>query len=164
MKNVLKALLGLLLICVSLFYAFNLGKHYGKKHHVETIVDTIYVKEPALSDFDILTLAIMKTESEFNIKAIGNNSFGVLQITPIYVKECNRLIGEDIYTIDDAFDLAKSLDMFSIIQDKYNPSKDIMRAIELHNPNGKSIGYPDKVIRNYNSILRYENARKIVAK
>lgn len=135
---------------------------------VEVIVrDTLYVEQPPLTDWELLKLAIMKTESEFNPKAEGVNAYGIMQITPVYVKECNRILdmrnnpydGEYRYSIGDAYDVDKSLDMFDLIQQRYNPEKDIMKAVELHNPNGSMIGYPDKVIRNYNHLLLYERAR-----
>lgn len=58
---------------------------------------------------------------------------GILQITPIYVKEANRLSGKN-FTLDDRYSVEKSLEMFSIIQNHYNPDKDIYMAIKLHNP------------------------------
>lgn len=78
--------------------------------------------------------ALILVESNDNPKAIGKtNDVGILQITPIYVKEANRLSGKN-FTLDDRYSVEKSLEMFSIIQNHYNPDKDIYMAIKLHNP------------------------------
>ena len=78
--------------------------------------------------------ALILVESNGNPKAIGKtNDVGILQITPIYVKEANRLSGKN-FTLDDRYSVEKSLEMFSIIQNHYKPDKDIYMAIKLHNP------------------------------
>ena len=57
-----------------------------------------------------------------------------LQIAPIAVAEVNRLLNEEKYTHDDAYDSLKSLEMFEVIQRYHNPTKSIEKAILLHNP------------------------------
>ena len=61
------------------------------------------------------------------------NDVGILQITPIYVKDVNRILGEKRYTLSCRTDKRKSLEMFEILQNHYNPDKDIDKAIKLHN-------------------------------
>lgn len=62
---------------------------------------------------------------------------GVLQITPIAVRECNNILkrrgSEKRYTLEDRFDIDKSKEMFYLIQSKYNPTNDIEKAIRLWN-------------------------------
>ena len=83
-----------------------------------------------LDDWEILQMAMMKTESGFDPTAVGtSDDRGVLQITPIYVREVNRLLGEDRYTHDDAFSVSKSIEMFNIMQSKKNPRNDMARAV-----------------------------------
>ena len=109
-----------------------------------------------LTDFDKLTLAIALTESRFNSDAVGNNGdSGLLQIREVYVQEVNRLYGTH-YTIDDAFDVDKTLEIFRLMQDYYNPSKDIMEGIRHHN---KGDRYMQIVLANLDTIERYEEIR-----
>lgn len=150
-------------ICFVLGAAFS-GQVERRRHIVETIPvhDTI-VAYHQMSDWQMLQLAMMFVESRYDAHVDGmNNAKGVLQITPIYVEECNRIVGREEYAHDDAYDLARSIEMFGVMQDYHNPEKDFQKAIKLHNPGGKSIGYPDKVIRAYNEIVKYERAREAV--
>lgn len=90
-------------------------------------------KEP--SEWDIFVEALIQVESEGKADAVGKtNDVGILQITPIYVKDVNRILGEDKYDLSCRTDTEKSLEMFEILQGHYNPSKSIDKAIKLHNP------------------------------
>lgn len=90
-------------------------------------------KEP--SEWDIFVEALIQVESEGKADAVGKtNDVGILQITPIYVKDVNRILGEDKYDLSCRTDMEKSLEMFEILQGHYNPSKSIDKAIKLHNP------------------------------
>lgn len=115
-----------------------------------------------LSDFDKLTLAIAFTESRFNADAdSGAGDHGILQLRSIYIDEVNRLYHTD-YTVDDAFDIDKSLEMFRALQAYYNPSKELDRGIYLHN---KSEAYKRTVMQNYELICRMEDVRaKLISK
>lgn len=88
-------------------------------------------------DWSAVIEAIILVESEGNPKAVGGNSVGVLQITPIAVRECNYILksrgSKKSYTLADRFDVTKSKEMFLLIQSKYNPSNDIEKAIRLWN-------------------------------
>lgn len=126
---------------------------------------SLSAKEPVsyqeLTDWQVLILAIAKTESGCNPQAMGkSNDVGILQITPIYVDEVNRLCDTASFCHNDAFSIDKSLSMFTILQDKKNPNHDLEKAIRLHNPRGASIGYSGKVMANYRFILALEEIRK----
>ena len=109
-----------------------------------------------LTDWQVLWLAIAYTESRFNPDAVGKaHDSGILQITPVYVDEVNRLYGTD-YDIQDAFDVDKALELVALLQAKKNPSKDIDTAIFYHN---KSVVYRDAVKKNMELIRRYEAFR-----
>ena len=87
------------------------------------------------SEWDIFIQALIQVESEGKSNAVGKtNDVGILQITPIYVKDVNRILGEERYTLSCRTDIKKSLEMFEILQSHYNPNKDIDKAIKLHNP------------------------------
>ena len=110
-----------------------------------------------LTEFDKLVMAISFTESRFNPDAVGKaGDTGHLQITPVYVNEINRLYGTD-YTIEDAFDIDKSLEMFYLMQQFKNPTGNLEQAIYYHN---KSAQYLNTVKENLAMIDRYEALRK----
>jgi hypothetical protein len=91
--------------------------------------------------------AIIQVESRGNSILVGkDNDVGVLQITPIYLKECNRLLGREKYILEDRYDSLKSVEMFNIIQAKHNKNRNIAKAITLHNPGGGK-EYYNKVIK-----------------
>lgn len=110
-----------------------------------------------LTDWQVLQLAIAYTESRFNPAAVGNaQDSGILQITPIYVAEVNRIAGTD-YVLQDAFDTGKSLEMWDLMQAHYNEGRDLERAIALHN---RAPQYRAAVLQNMEWIRRYEAFRK----
>lgn len=115
-----------------------------------------------LTEWELMKLAIIKTESEYDTLAVGKSEdWGIFQITPIYVMEVNRILGEDRYIHEDAFNPNKSIEMFNVMQERHNPKRDIDRAISLHNPLATS-AYSVKVRRNMEEIRKYEDLRKIV--
>jgi len=67
---------------------------------------------------DTLLNAVMAVESNFDSMAYNSkeNAAGVLQIRPIMVREVNRLLGEDKYTLKDRWNKAKSIEMFNVIR------------------------------------------------
>lgn len=89
--------------------------------------------------------AIIRVESKGNSKAYrkAGNCAGILQITPIYVTEVNRILEEERYSLEDRYDTIKSLEMFTIYQNSKNPKHNIHKAIKLHN-HGKA--YHKKVM------------------
>ena len=130
----------------------------------EPILDTLPVPVDTLSDWQTLQLAIALTESRCNPNATGrSNDAGILQLTPLYIKEANRVGGTN-YAHSDAYDPLKSLLMFRAVQDYHNPEHDQNKAIKLHNPRGASIGYPQKVKQNIELVKRYEKLRYEIRK
>lgn len=112
--------------------------------------------EPALTDFDKLTLAIALTESRFQPDAVGkDDDLGILQIRPAFVEEANRVSGLN-FRHEDAFDIDSSLAMFNAIQSHYNAERDLDKAIRLHN---NADWYRAKVLENYDLICRMEIVR-----
>ena len=81
--------------------------------------------------------AIAIVESNNNPRAVGNSSVGLLQITPILVKDCNKILEKQNkskrYNLNDRLNPEKSKEMFIIIQEYYNPQHNIERAIRLWN-------------------------------
>ena len=87
------------------------------------------------TDWDILVSALIQVESSGDTLAVGKtNDVGALQLTPIYVADVNRILGEERYTLEDRRSLKKTLEMFEVYQGHYNPEHDVDLAIHLHNP------------------------------
>ena len=77
--------------------------------------------------------AIIQVESSGNPNARSGSSCGAMQITPILVKECNQILkrkkSKKRFTLRDRFSVAKSKEMFLLIQSYFNPGNNIEKAI-----------------------------------
>ena len=104
----------------------------------------IAVSEPTWEDgWRDFIPAPVQVESKGNPNALGkNNDRGILQITPILVKEVNRISGL-AYTHDDAWNPEKSIEMFYIITRKYCPEHDFEKMARIWNggPHGHTKDY-----------------------
>ena len=92
---------------------------------------------PEQFDWTPVIEAIILVESEGNPNAVSGNSVGAMQITPIVVRECNNILktrGSQLrYTLADRYNVAKSKEMFLLIQSKYNTTNNVERAIRSWN-------------------------------
>ena len=81
--------------------------------------------------------AIIQVESNGNPKANSVNSVGAMQITPILVAQCNIILKErkstKRYTLADRYSVAKSKEMFLLMQSEYNTQNNIEKAIRAWN-------------------------------
>ena len=79
--------------------------------------------------------AIMMLESRGNAAAVNGQYVGILQISPVLVKECNNILrsrgSNKRYSLADRFNAAKSREMFVIIQSFHNPLNSVEKAIRL---------------------------------
>lgn len=109
--------------------------------------------------YEKLVHAIAYIESAHNPNAISRNGkhVGYLQISTKCVDECNRLIRHKKYKYKDRYDIQKSIEMFYVIQNHYNPQKDIHLAIRIWNEGISAINkkyrmtdYMKKVLKVYN--------------
>ena len=93
--------------------------------------------------------SIIHIESKGNPFAQGSkNDVGVLQITPICVKEANRILGYARFTLEDRFSHKKSVEIFNIIQGHHNPAFNHERACKIWNP-GAGKSYTEKILKEY---------------
>ena len=116
-----------LLLIISLMLTCQVLNTYDRREHPPP--------EPPQTEWDKLIEALIHVESNGDsliVNSIG--ATGWLQIMPIYVKDINRIIGRDEYTMNCALSGKRSIEMFNIYQDYYNPTRDIQKAIKLHNP------------------------------
>lgn len=81
--------------------------------------------------------AIIEVESEGNDRAVSGNSCGAMQITPVLVKECNAILKKEgkrkRYTLADRYSRKKSIEMFLLIQEHFNPEHNVEKAIRTWN-------------------------------
>ncbi|MBQ9363738.1 MAG: transglycosylase SLT domain-containing protein [Bacteroidaceae bacterium] len=79
--------------------------------------------------------AIAQVESEGNPKMVSKcgRYVGYLQISKILVRECNQILGKQVYTYDDRYDKQKSIDMFIVFQEHFNKEGNTEKAIRLWN-------------------------------
>lgn len=171
-----KHLISGIIYSITIVAAFSAGAftgQYCQKDKQEKIVEEkikeVYVEGEELDEWTILTMAIMKTESEFDPSRIGaTQDVGIMQFTPVGIEEVNRILRlegkEEEYSHLDAFDIEKTIEMFNIIQGYHNKEQNISKAIHQHNPGGASIGYGKKVYDNIRFIKRMEEARKELVK
>lgn len=130
---------------------------FSEIQSIKTEIKSIKIEKQfvPLTDFELIELAIIWQESKGNPnpKHSDGKSEGILQITPIYVKEANRILGKSKYTIHDRRNPIKSHEMFIVVQNYHNPKKDVKKAVKLHN-NGKR--YFDEVMDRYNCLKLYQ--------
>lgn len=92
--------------------------------------DTIFVHHDKWSKL-INAIAYMESKGHSNVK--HGMSVGILQITPLLVKQCNIILKKKNkskrYNLQDRLSVKHSISMFNLIQDFYNPSHNIRRAI-----------------------------------
>ena len=113
-----------------------------------------------LSDWDIFTLALMKVESDYNNDAVSSvGAKGYFQMTPVYVKEVNR-VHHTNYTFAQVTDFNKAYEIFDLMQKAHNPNYDMKKALELHN--GKHEWYNKRVFKTMEQIKLYEEMRSKV--
>ena len=99
------------------------------------------IKGKKASQFDWTPVinAIIEVEREGDANAIdkGGKSCGCMQITPLLVKECNRILdlrkSSKRYSMKDRFNVGKSKEMFLLFQSFYNPKNDVELAIRSWN-------------------------------
>lgn len=132
------------------------NKNVVSLNSLEIINDTIV--ESPLTEWQIFIIALIEVECERNpnVKS-SKNAIGPLQITPIYVEEVNRIYNTN-YKFEDAWDLNKSLEMFELTNDYYNPNRDIDKAIQIHNP-GAGKWYSDRIKQRMKMVRFSEEVR-----
>ena len=151
-----------LLLCVGIMIstAINislLSKVHKTNNYITDNIKDYIQKTDTLSYWDIFTLALIKVESEYNNNTVSSvGAKGYFQMTPIYVKEVNR-IHKTNFTFDQVTDFAKAYEIFDLMQKAHNPDYNMDKALELHN--GKHVWYNKRVYREMRNIKMYENMR-----
>ncbi len=104
--------------------------------------------------------AIAQVESKGNPKAVNKNGncVGLLQITPILVKECNNILKQKKsskrYTLSDRRSAEKSREMFILLQEHFNKEHNVEKAIKCWNGGFYGRAWKSKN-RYYRKVMRY---------
>ena len=150
------------IVCLYTIAIIALGFIIGAKAFKADSPKEYSAPDKHLSEWETTQLALILTESQMDSLAVGkDNDLGILQITPIFVDEVNRLVGKDLFTHQDALSPEKSLQMLAIYQEHKNPTHDTDKAIQLHNPKG-GYAYARKVKKNIARVKTYEHYRTLV--
>ena len=103
-------------------------------------------------DWSTFITALAWVESRWNDNAESpKEAVGYLQLTPILVKDVNRIVGKEAYTLEERTDRKKSIEMFNIIMDNYNPQHDMQYALKIWNPYAK-VSYHRAVMKKYQEL------------
>jgi soluble lytic murein transglycosylase-like protein len=110
-------------------------------------------EEPIMQD--PLIAAIIQVESGGDTLAYNSkeDAVGCLQIRPIMVREVNRLLGEDKYTLKDRWNKAKSIEMFNVLRSHLKGASDEQIARTWNGGyNGKNI---PETLQYWNKVKKY---------
>ena len=105
-------------------------------------------------EWNTLIRALIYCESKGNPKAKNGPYVGVLQMSPICVRGINQ-IGVKKFSYNDRKSHEKSIEMFNIFMDRYNPTHDIEKAIRMWSG---GVRYSvKKTQKNYNKVIGVYN-------
>jgi len=84
---------------------------------------------------NVTIIIIARIESNFNHTAFNplEEAAGMFQIRPVMVREVNRLLGCEKYSLNDRYSISSSIDMFVDYNEIVNPEWDYERAARLWN-------------------------------
>ena len=104
-------------------------------------------------EWQLFIEALIAIESSGNPDAIGDGgqAVGLLQIHPRTVDECNRILKRNEFTLDDRLSRERSVEMFEVIQEHYNPERDIHLAAKAWNPRAP-LSYHRRIIEKINEL------------
>lgn len=158
---------------------------YIKPYNISNIIDTINVdsllkdtiitdsllkdtvnidslSKDTLTDIQELQIKLMESiiyiESRGKLNAVNGSCCGPMQISPVMVKSCNKILKErginKQFTLKDRFNLEKSKEMFIVYNSKYNPEFNIEKAIRSWNGGShykiqSTQGYYNKVMKHF---------------
>ncbi len=110
---------------------------------------------------EILLSAIMAVESSYDSLAYNpsEKAAGILQIRPIMVKEVNRILGDEVYSLEDRWNVEKSKEMFMVFSEYHSPDWNLETVIRNWNGGDKgyrkesTLPYYHKVLSEYESMI-----------
>lgn len=122
---------------------------YSRDEKCDIIYDTVSFYHV---NKDKLVEAFIQIESSGKNDAVNSRTkaTGCLQLMPVMVDDANRISGKN-YSLDDRYNRRKSIEMFHIIMEHYNPNYDLHLACKIWNPKS-SVGYHRKIEKKYNEL------------
>jgi hypothetical protein len=143
--------LGLIVFYACIYsFAYNKALRTAKnnlKREVLVVLEECNCEKQESCTWDEFIKALIWVESRDNCNAVGDlDDVGVLQIRKVIVDDCNRILGYNKFTYEDRRDSVKSVEMFNIIQDHYNPTRDMHFALKLWNSKAP-VAYHKKVFK-----------------
>lgn len=83
----------------------------------------------------VTQMIIIQIESSFRLHAYNEseNAAGLFQTRPIMVREINRLLGWDKYTLSDRYSITRSIEMFIDYNNVVNPEWDYEKSARMWN-------------------------------
>lgn len=119
---------------------------------IEIVERTVLLKDTG--NWNAFISALSFVESGNSPTKVGsNNDVGMLQITPIMVREANRIVGNNKYKLSDRTNIDKSVELFNVVQAHHNPNKDLNLALKIWNSKAP-LSYHKKVINKYNELIK----------
>ena len=80
---------------------------------------------------EVLLMALMFLESSNDPNAVNGEAVGILQITPIYLEDVNRILGYPAFSLDDRLDVEASKEMATIYLQHYGAEYEMMTERQL---------------------------------
>ena len=102
------------------------------------------------SDTDKLIKIIEHIESRHNKNARNGKYVGTLQISPIMVREANKINGYEKYSLSDRNDSLMSANIFKDVMKYHNKEKSIRKAVIIWHGRYNNSNYRKKVIHMFN--------------
>ena len=103
---------------------------------------------------------LITIESAGNNSAIGDNgkAVGCLQIHPIMVRDVNRILGKEVYTLSDRLSRQKSVEMASIYFNHYCKGDTEEQMVRKWNggPKGDRKKSTIKYWKKYQTVSKYD--------
>lgn len=144
------------LLLILIFGLITINCFYSESLHKNDNLLSCEQRNQIIKDIQwrCLIESLIYVESKGNDSIVGSHQdVGCLQETPIFISEANRIIGSNVYNLDDRYNRQKSIEIFEIIQKHHNPDKSIKKAIKLHNPKALKT-YKDSVMCKYHKLLK----------
>lgn len=112
-------------------------------HVLEYVQKTPKSTQP-IDDWEVFRQALIQIESEGNETVINykTGAYGLYQILPKggYLDDYNQLTNNN-KTVEDLKDVELQHRIFDVVQSRYNPEKNLKKALEVHNPRAMSPNY-----------------------
>ena len=134
----------ILLISLSVLFSFKLNskvfifdesKLSESKEQYQIQKENKRIEDLTVMRRNEIIVIIARIESNFNHTAFNvlEEAAGMFQIRPVMVREVNRLIGYEKYSLGDRYSISSSIDMFVDYNNIVNPEWDYERAARLWN-------------------------------